>query len=309
MPKTEFNVHAVWSITKKTFMNTKDIESEEFETTFPNFKYYIALEPDIANSKYVLIRFGPDDFSEININIDTNQMNLYIKSANYQENLLLDNTPPKCRNGGVRQNFRAFIKREDILNPEKNFFVNGILTIEIRGVLFYESPKLNLGEVLWDQPNKDFTFVVGTKTIKAHKFVIRPFSSVFAAAIDSNKNELKIENFEYSVVYAAVRLCYELNFFYNDQNFKIIEFTNTYDMPRIKEQVENKLAGIINAENVINFANKSIELNAEILPSFCVNYFCDCIKNGKPFGGNLNDLHPEIKCLVFKHSFCRTQTS
>uniref|UniRef100_A0AC34GP08 BTB domain-containing protein n=1 Tax=Panagrolaimus sp. ES5 TaxID=591445 RepID=A0AC34GP08_9BILA len=256
MSPTEYMVHAVWSIKKETFLNSKyEIESEKFKTTLPNVQYSIALQHDDDAKGNTLI------FFDESINATIKEMKLFITSANFQENFSTDG-------------------------------------------------EISLGDILWKKDDKDFTFIVGKGDIKAHKFIIRQFSSVFCAAIDSNKNEFQIEDFNGTIVDAAVRLCYELDVPFNkNYYFKLIEFASTYDMPLIKEQVEYKFKEHITAKNVCEFANKSIELKAEILRGLCVNFLSNCIKTGKPFDGTFSNLHPEIKSLVFKNSFCHTQTS
>uniref|UniRef100_A0AC34G2G1 BTB domain-containing protein n=1 Tax=Panagrolaimus sp. ES5 TaxID=591445 RepID=A0AC34G2G1_9BILA len=296
MMATDYEVHFVWSIKKEIFLNEEHIESQIFETTLPNVKYSVNLW--INENRDGIIAIG---FCEPK-NTSVKEMKLFIPSANFQADFSVDEL--------FSDLFLTLIKHEDILNPEKKFFVNDILKMEFRGILCYKTPKLGFLELMWEKDDKDFTLIVGkeNKQIKGHKFILRQFSSVFAAAIDSKLNEIKIENFNKYVVKAAVKLCYEIDIDLNTKNhLNLIKFTNIYDMPIIKEQAEYKFQNFISEANICEIANKSIEYHAENLRGLCVNFLSNCIKNGKPFDEMFEELNPEIIALVFKNSFCHIQ--
>ena len=61
----------------------------------------------------------------------------------------------------------------DLINPSKNFFVNGMLTIEINGTLSIEWPQelapiqtRNLSNCLWTRNDKDVVFFVDNTEIR-----------------------------------------------------------------------------------------------------------------------------------------------
>uniref|UniRef100_A0AC34G4K5 BTB domain-containing protein n=1 Tax=Panagrolaimus sp. ES5 TaxID=591445 RepID=A0AC34G4K5_9BILA len=290
MSSSEYHVHAVLSIKKETFSKNKQFNSPPFETTLPSVYYSVYFN---HNDEKENTEIQIDEFE----NVSFKNMKLIISTADFQEDFSINNFYE-----GLLPT--VSIKREDILNPEKKFFVNDVLTLEIHGIICYEIPKFGLEFLL--RKNCDFTFIVGNTKIKAHKFIIRHFSSIFAAEIDKNIDEIKIENFHEFTVRVAIRLCYgDCWSSYRDEGhfFSLLKFTNTFDMPLVKEQTEHKFRNIITTKTVCEFANKSIELNAEILRGLCVNFLSNCIRNGKPFDGSFSNLHPEIKSLVFQNSF------
>uniref|UniRef100_A0A914YUL8 BTB domain-containing protein n=1 Tax=Panagrolaimus superbus TaxID=310955 RepID=A0A914YUL8_9BILA len=185
-----------------------------FDTIIPNVPYSFCFQ--FVNKEFFI--YVNEDGDEYLVK----EMKCFIASANIQR-------------FGDHFQIVTIAKREELFKPENNFFVDDILTIEIRGILCLETPNLNLLNNLWKKDDKDFTFVVGKKTVKAHKFIIRQCSAVFAAAIDSNSNEVKIENFEYNTVEPAVALCYDMDHYYSNMTgFEIIKFASTFDMPLIK---------------------------------------------------------------------------
>uniref|UniRef100_A0AC34GPR8 BTB domain-containing protein n=1 Tax=Panagrolaimus sp. ES5 TaxID=591445 RepID=A0AC34GPR8_9BILA len=286
MSETDFKVHIVWSINKKMFMKRKYFyKSEKYETTFPNAPYYFTFDPNTSSvppNGYGGAEQGAEIcFIESRKTTSIEEMKLLVPSANFQIDFPTDEWNPN-----------VYIKHEDIYNPDMNFFVDGILTLEIRGTLRFCIPIFNLGKFLWEKKDgKDFTFIVEKEKIKAHKFIIGQFSSIFAAVINSAKNEMKIENFDKNVVEAVIEACYDIRSLINypaKYYLKLIKFTNTFDMPVIKAQIEQKMKEMITTDNVLEIAKESVELDAEILHGFCLTFISNTLKS-------------EDVALIYKH--------
>uniref|UniRef100_A0A914QCK9 BTB domain-containing protein n=1 Tax=Panagrolaimus davidi TaxID=227884 RepID=A0A914QCK9_9BILA len=212
-------------------------------------------------------------------NVIIEKMEIFIRSANFYQILEC-----KIKKRNLPQSDIVFISHEDFLNPEKKFFVDDILTIEYRGIASYKKALtfIDLGNYLYEKDDKDFTFIVGFQETMAHKFILRQFSPILAA--DDKNDEMEIENFDFEIVRAAVELCYGIKYWglhSVEKYFKLIEFTNKYYMPIIKDRIEQHLIECVNKRNPCEWTEKSLEVNAMKLHNFCINFLSEFINNFK----------------------------
>uniref|UniRef100_A0A914PNI6 BTB domain-containing protein n=1 Tax=Panagrolaimus davidi TaxID=227884 RepID=A0A914PNI6_9BILA len=240
------------------------------------------------NDGYVAICFIGTNFM---VGTTIKEMTLSIPSAGFIADLTKVADVPKGHDFEKWEDHFVF-KRDDILNPEKKFFVDDILTMEFRGTVEYSKQPESLGETLWKSNSKDFTFIIqkNMKTImerKVHKYILRQYSSVFREMIDSNVNHFDIDDFDHSAVLAVVKCCYDVllqgNWRPNVESLlESLRFAIVYDMPIIKERITKHLSGFIDATNVCKIANKSLEYDAPLLKSQCIISFQNVLKIEKP---------------------------
>uniref|UniRef100_A0A914QKF8 BTB domain-containing protein n=1 Tax=Panagrolaimus davidi TaxID=227884 RepID=A0A914QKF8_9BILA len=290
----EVKVATKLSIKKGTFTKLvyKSFSSKKIETIIPNYEYHFDICERNGDVRISFI----DNCYERNAKVE--EMTLSIHSADFESAFSEDD-----------YDLTVIIKRDDLLNPDKKFFVNDILTLEFCGIVEYnvEAEIQSLGQTLWNGGDQDFTFIVGKDKVKAHKLLLYRYSTVLSEMCKSGVNQIKINNFNYDAVLVTMRLCYDLDSLRAtvDNLLEAIRFTNVYDMPIIKEKAEHTLKDYINVRSVCKIANKSLEYDAPILKAYCINFISKCIKDNKQYDNALN-LNQEIVQELYKSSVFHT---
>uniref|UniRef100_A0A914PVZ5 BTB domain-containing protein n=1 Tax=Panagrolaimus davidi TaxID=227884 RepID=A0A914PVZ5_9BILA len=259
-----------WSIKKETFMNGANscISTEDIETSIPKYTSRFHLE---QKDGYVAIYFNESEGMEIK---NIKEMTLSIPSADFNADLSKPADVPKGHDFEYLE-YIAVIKHDEILNPENKFFVDDILKMEFRGLIECEKPEPeSLSDTLWNAKDKDFPFIVGKKEIKAHKLILRQYSSILSEMFNSNVKQLIIDDFDWHTVNNTLRFCYGLPPRYGvcygtlaiygicENLLNCLRFANVYNMPIIKERIAHTLSKYIKRKNVCELANKSVEYNA-----------------------------------------------
>uniref|UniRef100_A0A914QN91 BTB domain-containing protein n=1 Tax=Panagrolaimus davidi TaxID=227884 RepID=A0A914QN91_9BILA len=172
--------------------------------------------------------------------------------------------------------------------------------------------KCKLGLKLWDQDDKDFTFMVEEKEIQVHKNVISAESSVFDRMIKSGLQESKetkvaIIDFDFKTVEAGLKFCYGINDdkLYNVENgIKLLQFSDKYDIKDLKTSMETFLLSQISRMNACKLANASILGNSIILRRKCFEYLIEC--NQKKISvADLEILDKDLALELMKALFSR----
>uniref|UniRef100_A0A914P6F5 Uncharacterized protein n=1 Tax=Panagrolaimus davidi TaxID=227884 RepID=A0A914P6F5_9BILA len=139
----EFQVAMNWSIKKETFINMNEkMCTAKIETTIPDYKYYFEIE---QNDGYVAIYFNDTEFMS---GTTIKEMTLSIPSAGFIADMTKVADVPKDHDFEGYEDTIVF-KHDDILNPEKKFFVDDILTMKFRGTVEYSKQPESLGVTLW----------------------------------------------------------------------------------------------------------------------------------------------------------------
>uniref|UniRef100_A0A914PB83 BTB domain-containing protein n=1 Tax=Panagrolaimus davidi TaxID=227884 RepID=A0A914PB83_9BILA len=299
------------SIKEETFMDIANsyIFSEHIETSIPKYTSRFHVE---QKDGYVAINF--DDFNGMTMK-NIKELKLSIPSANFNADLSKTADVPK---GHYFEDWKhtVVIKHHEILNPENKFFVDNVLKMEFRGLIECEKPEPeSLGDTLWDAEDKDFTFIVEKKEIKAHKLILRQYSSVLSQMFNSNVKQLLINDFDLDTVRDALRFCYGLPPPYiphyiphYERLLNCLRFANVYDMPIIKERIAHPLSEYIDKKNVCELANKSLEYNAPELKGYCIDFISKCVRDDKTYDNAMN-LNIEIVKELYQSSLCRTSIS
>uniref|UniRef100_A0AC35GE24 BTB domain-containing protein n=1 Tax=Panagrolaimus sp. PS1159 TaxID=55785 RepID=A0AC35GE24_9BILA len=292
-----------WSIKIETFVNEDNsyISTEDIKTSIPKYSNRFYIE---QCDNYVAICFSESEGMKIK---NIKELTLSIPSADFNADLSKTADVPK---GHYFEDYEytAVIKLDEILNPENKFFVDDILEMEFRGLIECEKPEPDsLGYILWNAADKDFTFIVGKKEIKAHKLILRQYSSVLTDVLNTNVKQLIINDFDWHTVNNTLRFCYGLPQIYGYVE-NCLRFANVYDMPFIKERIAHSLSDCINRKNVCKLANKSLEYNAPELKGYCIDFISKCVRDGKTYDDAMN-LNIEIVKKLYQSSLCRTSIS
>uniref|UniRef100_A0AC34F6X1 BTB domain-containing protein n=1 Tax=Panagrolaimus sp. ES5 TaxID=591445 RepID=A0AC34F6X1_9BILA len=227
-------IAVIWSVKKDTFLNQDNlIRCENVKTTVPGFECNFLIQQDEFGN--VGIYYGDCCERESTIK----EMTLSIPSANFLGDLSVVpavDVPKDSILFGVKC---TIIKREDILNPENQFFINGILTLNINGIIESKKEPIvkSLGATLWDSnDDKDFTFHFGKSNFKAHKIILCVYSSELSNLIKSNVNQIRLDDFNYGSVKNVIQCCYGLPPTYLDARNLIasLEFVKEYNFPLIE---------------------------------------------------------------------------
>uniref|UniRef100_A0A914PUC8 BTB domain-containing protein n=1 Tax=Panagrolaimus davidi TaxID=227884 RepID=A0A914PUC8_9BILA len=271
----------------------------------PHFK-----APKILGVEYYLsLQIDEDDPNEINLilylgfemasKIDAT-FTLSVKSASYKERVedIYDTT------GGWG---RTLCNRDELFDPEKKFFVNEIMEIELEGTLKSlgikrKAPESSsLADILWEnEEGKDVTIAVNGQELKVrnniicsivdcliqiHKWILCGKSPVFKAELNSGMNEarenrIEIHDFKFETVEIAIKHCYEqeIKEFISEKNAsELLHFAHNYNIELLHHIVQFTLIDKISESNVVQLANASVTSNAKELREFCVCLLMDAV--------------------------------
>uniref|UniRef100_A0A914Q2K6 BTB domain-containing protein n=1 Tax=Panagrolaimus davidi TaxID=227884 RepID=A0A914Q2K6_9BILA len=140
---------------------------------------------------------------------------------------------------------RTLCNREELFDPEKKFFVNGIMEIALEGTLKAlgikrKAPESSsLADILWEnEEGKDLTIVVKGQELKIYKWILYGKSPVFKSELNSGMNEahenrIDIHDFKFETVEIAIKHCYERDIkeFVTEKNAsELLHFADNYNI-------------------------------------------------------------------------------
>uniref|UniRef100_A0A914Q857 BTB domain-containing protein n=1 Tax=Panagrolaimus davidi TaxID=227884 RepID=A0A914Q857_9BILA len=196
-----------------------------------------------------------------------------------------------------------FCYLKDLLNPENKFIENDKFTIQMKGMLFFESsekdrrkPSLTLAQYLWERDDRDFIISVGKKNelkteVKIHKFVLASRSPVFDRMLETQmkekaENKLEIIDFNAEIVKIAVEYFYDRESYKNlnvDQLIDLLQFAEKYDIQDLKSKVEHVLIIKVRPNNICQISNASVNANSTKLKEICVQLMLFYMNQKLPF--------------------------
>uniref|UniRef100_A0A914Q6P6 BTB domain-containing protein n=1 Tax=Panagrolaimus davidi TaxID=227884 RepID=A0A914Q6P6_9BILA len=196
-----------------------------------------------------------------------------------------------------------FCYLKDLLNPENKFIENDIFTIQMKGMLFFESSdedrrerSLTLAQYLWERDDRDFIISIGKKherktEIKIHKFVLASRSPVFDRMLENEmkekfENKLEIIDFNAEIVKMAIEYFYDRDTYETcnvDQLIDLLQFAEKYDIQDLKSKVEHVLIIKVRPNNICEISNASINANSAKLKEICIQLMHFYMKQKLPF--------------------------
>uniref|UniRef100_A0AC34G7F7 BTB domain-containing protein n=1 Tax=Panagrolaimus sp. ES5 TaxID=591445 RepID=A0AC34G7F7_9BILA len=223
-----------------------------------------------------------------------------------------------------RMHGKTICSHEQFYAPSNNYFINDYIYFNLEAILYFEKeqknfvkPEIkspnNLGEFLWNRDDKDFDIVCdnGRRSIKVHKLVISAKSPVFDRMIqsglkESKENKVFITDFDSEVVEIAIKFCYciSISDFLNVSNgIKLLQFFDKYDIPDLKNLMEEYLFNQKSPMHICEIVNASILSNSIKLREQCFDYLLECMKESI-FINALDILDKEFSLNLLKASFC-----
>jgi hypothetical protein len=302
-----------WIIDEKDLREVgedKWIDSKTVQTTIPGVEYNITAFPnDVSFSLYVKTKVPM-----------TGTFTFSIPSANFSQTLTYSFEGNVC-NPDMDSYGEHFTTRQLFFDPRNRYFINGKLTLKLRGTLKCDGENGiksgdTIGKLFYEKNDKDFTFEVDGEEIKAHKFILRERSPYFAAMFDSGKkeatqNKVEIEDFSFDVVDAAIKICYDCEIkdygikylFSMDEFLLLLKFSDVYDIAHVKTYAESYLADEITQNNVCRLANAAVEFHAEKLQLSCINSLIKYLKNSTAVA-YFDSLDDAFKSEIATKAFC-----
>jgi ribosomal protein S8 len=263
--------------------------------SFSGVKYYLAIRPNNINDEnesrtqlYLHLSMEKEKKIEAVYDISTDSANFNCNGQNiFKES---------CGWG-------FFIcSTEDLFDPTKRYFVNGVLTVNLNGILMVEKDKiisLNCKNGLAstaERNGKDFLIVIGDKKLKVHKQVLKDASLAFSGMLQSGmkeaiENKMIIEDFEFKIVEAAIKLLYGVNGlrkFSFEEMLVLYRFADKYEIHHIMDLVEGYLIKEISSSNVVQLIQFSApdSLNVNKLYQCSIAFFINCSKESEPVYGS-----------------------
>ena len=124
----------------------------------------------------------------------------------------------------------------------------------------------------------DVDIVVGERTIKASKYILCQFSSVFTAAISNDRqekgdNKIVIDGIDFEVMDKVIRALHGIPCVVDIQMaLKMLIVADKYEISDIQRQLAEKLIQNITKQNVIQIMLVANELDLEGLLSKCLEF-------------------------------------
>jgi hypothetical protein len=288
-PKIAYPISLQWKIKESDLAALKDSEngflkSKKFIVSLnPNIYFFLTIFPNGFNDEhrgkaYIFSSTSIGTEAIVKFSIDSANY-AYIMQYLFEQNLGRGTSP--C-------------STEDLFNPENQFIVNGEMIVKAVGTLLITKDReptvmaLEKGIVPKGyHQGKNFTIVVGDKSIKLHKHVLKAASPVFIAMFDAGMKEaveknMVITDFEYEVVHAAMKLLYSASVpttFNFEQMLSLLQFADKYAIELIKNLVQDYLITRISSTNVCSLIlfTKTIVLGNQ-LQQKCIDFIINRLK-------------------------------
>uniref|UniRef100_A0A914PXW8 BTB domain-containing protein n=1 Tax=Panagrolaimus davidi TaxID=227884 RepID=A0A914PXW8_9BILA len=224
-----------------------------------------------------------------------------VESASYEK--VLKNIYDKSDGSG-----ETLCTRDELFDAKKEFFVKGIMEIELEGTLKARGIKRkapessSLVDVLWEnEEDKDLTIAVQGQELKIHKWILCAKSPVFKAEFNSGmkearENRIEIPDFSFETVKIVVKYCYERDIeeFITEENAsELLHFADKYNIELLHHDVQFTLIGKISESNVVQFANASVTSNAKELRECCICFLMNAIEKSAAIK-DTKKLHSEV---------------
>uniref|UniRef100_A0A914P9X1 BTB domain-containing protein n=1 Tax=Panagrolaimus davidi TaxID=227884 RepID=A0A914P9X1_9BILA len=191
---------------------------------------------------------------------------------------------------------------DNLLDPtKKRFFVNGVLTINLKGIFMVEKHQNDQFKTLtltksfalksaWKRKNKDFLIVIGDKEIHVHKKVLLAASKSMIGNKETFDNKMVINDFPYKIVDIAVKLIYGKSVMLKsslEDMFLLFHFGDRYRIQAIMDMIEKCLIREISPVNVVyllkfSSPDSNDSTNVPNLYQECVEFFIKCLKKATP---------------------------
>uniref|UniRef100_A0A914PRW0 BTB domain-containing protein n=1 Tax=Panagrolaimus davidi TaxID=227884 RepID=A0A914PRW0_9BILA len=197
-----------------------------------------------------------------------------------------------------------FCYLKDVLNPENKFIENDKFTIQMKGMMFFESspkdrekPSLTLAQYLWERDDdRDFIILVGKSNelkteVKIHRCVFASRSPVFDRMLETEmkekaENKLEIIDFSPDIVKLAAEHFYDRETYKTsnvDQLIDLLQFAQKYDIQDLKSKVEHILIIKVRPNNICQISNASINANSTKLKEVCIQLMRFYMNQKLPF--------------------------
>uniref|UniRef100_A0AC35FJM4 Uncharacterized protein n=1 Tax=Panagrolaimus sp. PS1159 TaxID=55785 RepID=A0AC35FJM4_9BILA len=168
----ECQIRMKWRLSKSIAIKQDAIKSDEYASNIPGVNYSLTIYPKIDKGNH-----GHEVKVVLNLSMGkTNTIQadftISVKSANAKitNNFVYSKLFQNYSFGNVLCN------RGDFFKPNRSFFVDGFVEIELEGTLTTfggikrKAEKfLSLAELLWESDDKDITIIVKGEQIKIHK--------------------------------------------------------------------------------------------------------------------------------------------
>uniref|UniRef100_A0A914QVY4 BTB domain-containing protein n=1 Tax=Panagrolaimus davidi TaxID=227884 RepID=A0A914QVY4_9BILA len=288
----ECQIRMKWRLKEDDVRNVQgSLFSDEFSSNIPGVKYSLMLRPN-ENYPNVAGLYLYLDF--VIIKKITAAFTISVKSASAKV-IVSNQIYDKSFGWGNRLCFY-----DELLKPEKKFFVNGIMELELEGTLKAQKIKykiaepLSLAKILWENDeHKHLTITVENKELKIHKWILCANSSVFESQLKvdvkktfkkkgniTTKKTINISDFCYETVKIAIEFMYERNVkeqITEENAHEIIGFAKKYDIKSLHDMIQKILIEKISIENVCKLANLSVTSDAWELREFCVSFLMNYV--------------------------------
>uniref|UniRef100_A0A914PMW0 BTB domain-containing protein n=1 Tax=Panagrolaimus davidi TaxID=227884 RepID=A0A914PMW0_9BILA len=262
-------------------------------STFPEVSYYLSFIPKRIKDEKSMTKVSLHVESENEEKIET-VYDFCIDSVNYRDGCREIFEPETVGCGFV------VCSTADLFDPSKKFMVDGVLTINLNGILMVERDQLFTLKVFktfalksaLKRYDKNFMIVVGNKNIQVHKQVLIDASHVWAEMLkfemtEAIENKTVIQDFPFKIVDISIKLLYGRSILLKnslEDMLLLYKFGHKFRIKIIMDLIEEHLIKEISSANVVNLLKFSSPdaLNVIKLHQKCINYFIKCLKQTTP---------------------------
>uniref|UniRef100_A0AC35F8Q6 BTB domain-containing protein n=1 Tax=Panagrolaimus sp. PS1159 TaxID=55785 RepID=A0AC35F8Q6_9BILA len=285
----ECRIKMKWRLKEDDVRNVQGhLNSYILSSTIPGLRYKLRLTPNHRNTNVVKVSLICIFLTTMKIK---GTFTIFVKSASSQ--FTVSNEIYDIANVGWG---REFCKTAELFNPDKKFFVDGIMEIEMDGVLKPEGgikrkapESFSLAKHLWE------------------------ISSVFQDELKqvgkrAAKKKIILPDFSFEIFNVAVEFMYErdINELVTEEiAAEVLRFADKYKIVPLHEAVQHLLIEKLSETNVCKLANISVTAKAKDLQEFCICFLL------KFFGKNIiindiNQLDAKIAAEVGRRSLFST---
>uniref|UniRef100_A0AC34F2E2 BTB domain-containing protein n=1 Tax=Panagrolaimus sp. ES5 TaxID=591445 RepID=A0AC34F2E2_9BILA len=275
----KYNFSMKWIISREKIEEVQNgiyKKSDTFKAALPGVTFAIWIYPNgVGNASkdqvnaYLEVNHGMLEAVQCDFKFE-------IKSAEFTKIMENNFTKSSSTWGGKITSY------EDFFNPQKKFFINDKVVIELEGQMqgsgfkMMVDKRLPILQLMAERDDMDVTVLVGDQKIKAHKDILAKISPVFNKMFKdatNEKNKIKIHEFSHEIVKIAIDFCYSKDI--GDQitvsnKNQLLAFSDKFQIENLKNTVEAAFVQKICDETVANFSTLSITYHAEKLRECCI---------------------------------------